>query len=320
MSFFYDRDYNVTGSSQTTFDFKPSYGTVVSFSSELSSYTTVDNYLYTMPKGLNHLQITVQMPFENRKEEEARQIASFFENLHGTGYFSFTDPASIYKPINLFCNNIQNTYTVNDLYTIQAELSSDQASTLLNWNGLYVTGSNVKGYWQTSTSYSKYDVVRHTGDASYPLNTSNLYDSFYYCTGDHTSQSSINGSEITNGKWTQEFSFQPTYSAQVNKETSVLKTELPYSFTKRTDFGLHSNVLKEFKIDFKGINDAEARCILHFLENRQGYRKFQYKIPTIYNQNKYFFAPSWQHTFVYKNVNDISITLVEDPIGTRRIY
>ena len=320
MSFLYDRDYNVTGTVQTTFDFKPSYGTSVNFSADLSSYTTVDNYLYTMPRALNHLQMTVQMPFENRKEAEATRIASFFENLSGTGYFTFTDPASIYKPVNLFCGGIQTNFTVNDLYTIQVELATDQISSLLNWNGMFVTGSGIKGSWATSTAYSKYDVVRHTGNASFPQNTGNLYDCFYYCTGDHTSQSSINGSEITNGKWTQEFFYQPTYSSTIGKETSVLKTELPYSFAKRSDFGLHGNVLKQFEMEFKGITDLEARSILHFLTGRQGYRKFQYKIPNIYNKNKYFFAPEWKHTFVYKNVNDISITLVEDPVGIRRVY
>jgi phage-related protein len=320
MSFLYDRDYNVTGAIQTTFDFKPSYGTSVTFMADMNSYTTVDNYLYTMPKGVNHLQMTVQMPFENRKELEATKIVSFFENLRGTGYFTFTDPASIYKPVDLFCGTIQNNFTVNDLYTIQVELSTDQIAPLLNWNGMFVTGSGIKGNWATSTSYSKYDVVRHTGNASYPKNTANLYDCFYYCTGDHTSQSSINGSEITNGKWTQEFFYQPTYSSTVNKETSVLKTDLPYSFAKRSDFGLHANFLKEFVIEFKGISDLETRSILHFLSSKQGYRKFQYKIPNIYNKNKYFFAPEWKHTFVYKNVNDISVTLIEDPIGVRRTY
>jgi hypothetical protein len=76
-------------------------------------------------------------------------------------------------------------------------------------------------------------------------------------------------------------------------------------------------VLKQFKISFKGISDAEARCILHFLISKQGYRKFQYILPKIYNQNKYFYAPQWEHTFVYKNVNDITVTLVEDPLGVR---
>lgn len=311
MSFFYDRDQNVTGTNiPTTMTFTPSYGMQVSFSSELAEYGTVDNYIYTMPKGVNHLQMQISMPFENRKQEQARQIVGFFESLQGTGAFLYTDPAQIYKPFSGFVNTIDNTYSENDLYNINVAVSTDQSSTLLNWNNLFITGSNIKGDWAQSTAYSKYDVVRHTGS-----NGSNLYDSFYYCTGDHASTSVIG-----DGKWTREFDFQPTYSTQVSKETSVIKTELPYSFTKRTNFGLHANTLKNFKLDFKGVSDAEARCILHFLIGRQGYRKFQYKFPKIYNQNKYFYAPQWQHTFVYKNVNDISISLIEDPLGARRTY
>ena len=310
MSFFYDRDQNVTGTIPSSFTFTPSYGMQVSFSSELAEYGTVDNYIYSMPKGVNHLQMQISMPFENRKEEQARQIVGFFESLQGTGAFLYTDAAQIYKPFSGFVNNIDNSYNENDLYNINVTVSTDQSSTLLNWNNLFITGSNIKGDWAQSTAYSKYDVVRHTGG-----NGSNLYDSFYYCTGDHAGVSVIG-----DGKWTREFDFQPTYSTQVSKETSVIKTELPYSFTKRTNFGLHANTLKNFKLDFKGISDAEARCILHFLIGRQGYRKFQYKFPKIYNQNKYFYAPQWQHTFVYKNVNDISITLIEDPLGARRTY
>jgi len=331
MSFFYDRDQNVTGTNiPTTMTFTPSYGMQVSFSSELAEYGTVDNYIYSMPKGVNHLQMQISMPFENRKQEQARQIVGFFESLHGTGAFLYTDPAQIYKPFSGFVNTIDNTYNENDLYNINVSVSTDQISTLLNWNNSLITGSNIRGDWVSGvggqfTTYSKYDVVRYTGNASFASNTGNLYDSFYYCTGSFTCSSPSSAITTANTipnseKWTREFEFQPTYSTQVSKETSVIKTELPYSFTKRTNFGLHANTLKNFKLDFKGISDAEARCILHFLIGRQGYRKFQYKFPKIYNQNKYFYAPQWQHTFVYKNVNDISITLIEDPLGARRTY
>lgn len=323
MSFFYDRDQNVTGTNiPTTMTFKPSYGTTVSFSSELAAYNTIDNYIYSMPKGLNHLQMEITMPFENRKQEEARQIAGFFESLQGTGYFLYTDPAQIYKPINLFVSSIDNQFVENDIFSLSARLTTDQASSTLAWNNPFLTGSNIKGDWAAGTAYAKYDVVRYTGNVNFPSNTGNLYDSFYYCTGAIASSSSITASNTIpdSAKWTREFDFQPTYSTQVSKETSVIKTEFPYSFTKRTDFGLHSNTLKNFKLEFKGISDVETRCILHFLIGRQGYRKFQYKFPKIYNQNKYFFAPEWQHTFVYKNVNDISVTLVEDPLGIRRVY
>lgn len=320
MSFFYDRGQNVTGTIPATLDYVASYGMQVNFQADLTQYSTVDNYVYMMPKGLNHLQMTATIPYTARKEEDARKIVGFFQALNGTGYFQYTDPAQIYKPINLFVNNIEDTFDVNDLHNVQVSASSDQSSPLLNWNNNFLTGSTLRGDWATSTSYSKYDVVRHTGNATYPLNTSNLYDSFYYCTGDHTSQSSVNGSEIGAGKWTKEFSFDPTYSTQVSVESSVIKTDLPYSYAKRTKFGLHANAIKSFKLDFNGISDAEARCILHFLIGRQGYRKFQYKIPKIYNQEKYFFAPQWSHTLVYKNVNNISISLIEDPLGVRKSY
>jgi phage-related protein len=246
----------------------------VSFAADMALYESVDNYIYTMPKGLNHLQMQISMPFENRKQEEARQIVGFFESLQGTGYFLYTDAAQIYKPVNLFLNSFDNTMIENDIYTLNATLSTDQISNILNWSQPLITGSNIRGNWATATSYQEYDVVRNTGSAP-----TNFYDSYYYCTGDHTS------STINDTKWTREFDFsQPTYSVQVSKETSVLKTDLPYSFAKRTNFGLHANTLKQFKIDYKGVNDREARCILHFLIARQGYRKFQYKFPKIYHQ------------------------------------
>ena len=188
MSFLYDRGQNVTGTIPSTLTYTGSYGMQVNFNAELAQYTTVDNYVYLMPKGLNHLQMTATIPYAARKQEDARKIIGFFESLNGTGYFEYTDPAQIYKPVDLFVNDIQDTFDVNDIHNIQISVSSDQSSSLLNWNNNFLTGSTLKGDWATSTSYSKYDVVRHTGNASYPLNTSNLYDSFYYCTGDHTSQ------------------------------------------------------------------------------------------------------------------------------------
>ena len=269
-NFIYDRDYNVTGTVQTSFNFKPSYGTVVSFTADLTSYTTVDNYIYSMPRGLNHLQAEIQMPFENRTESEATKIASFFENFRGTGYFLYTDPASIYQPVNLFCNDIETNFTVNNIYSLKVNLSTDQAAPLLKWNGMFVTGANLRGNWSPSTNYFKYDIVRYTGSALYPKHASNLYDSYYYCMEDHTSQNDIGSDDLPDNIWSREFFHQPTYSAVLSKKTSVLKTDLPYSFVKKSDFGKNANTLNRFEIQFKGISDRETRSILHFLANRQG--------------------------------------------------
>ena len=330
MSFLYDRGQNVSGTIEPTLDYVASYGMQVNFNADLAQYNTVDNYIYMMPKGLNHLQMTATIPYTARKQEDARKILGFFESLNGTGSFLYTDPALIYKPINVFVDKIENTFDVNDLHNVQVSVSSDQSSSLLNWNNNFLTGATLRGDWVSGaggqfTSYSKYDVVRYTGNAALPSNANNLYDSFYYCTGSFTCSHPSSAIAAVNTmpnseKWTREFSFDPTDSAQLSTEPSVIKTELPYSFTKRTKFGLHSGSIKSFKLDFNGISNEEARCILHFLIARQGYRKFQYKIPKIYKQNKYFFASQWSHTLVYKNVNNISVSLTEDPLGVRRVY
>ncbi len=67
MSFLYDRDQNVTGTIPSSFTFTPSYGMQVSFSSELTEYTTVDNYFYTMPKGEGEPCIGLYIECGNRE-------------------------------------------------------------------------------------------------------------------------------------------------------------------------------------------------------------------------------------------------------------
>ena len=74
MSFFYDRDQNVTGTIPASLGFTASYGATVSFSAELASYTTTDNYMHVMPKGLNHLQMAMNLPFENRGQNRFQSL------------------------------------------------------------------------------------------------------------------------------------------------------------------------------------------------------------------------------------------------------
>jgi hypothetical protein len=54
---------------------------------------------------------------------------------------------------------------------------------------------------------------------------------------------------------------------------------------------------------------------MHFLENKGGYRRFAHEPPSVYNRPKVFYAPSWNHTWVYANSHDIEVSLIEDPLG-----
>jgi hypothetical protein len=55
--------------------------------------------------------------------------------------------------------------------------------------------------------------------------------------------------------------------------------------------------------------------MLHFLENKYGYRRFKNQIATVYNRPKVFYCPQWSHTWKYKNSHDLDVSLIEDPLG-----
>jgi hypothetical protein len=55
--------------------------------------------------------------------------------------------------------------------------------------------------------------------------------------------------------------------------------------------------------------------MLHFLENKGGYRRFKHKISSVYNRPKVFICPEWTHTWVYNNSHNLSVSFKEDPLG-----
>jgi hypothetical protein len=55
--------------------------------------------------------------------------------------------------------------------------------------------------------------------------------------------------------------------------------------------------------------------MLHFLENKAGYRRFRHDIGSVYNRPKVMYCPEWDHTWKYYNSHDLSVTLLEDVLG-----
>ena len=66
---------------------------------------------------------------------------------------------------------------------------------------------------------------------------------------------------------------------------------------------------------FTSITDKQLKAMLHFLENKGGYRNFRHDIPSIYNRPKAMYCPQWSHTWKYKNSHDLEVTLIEDVLG-----
>jgi phage-related protein len=143
----------------------------------------------------------------------------------------------------------------------------------------------------------------------------NKLNNFYYCLYDHNSKNGID-TEPTDPltPWRQDFFFEPDINFQNTVNLSVAKLDLKNSFTQRIKTKKNISALS-LTYKFSNISTKKAKAILHFLENKAGYRRFLLKMDAVYNKPKVFYAPSWNHTWKYQNSHDIEVQLIEDPLG-----
>ena len=164
--------------------------------------------------------------------------------------------------------------------------------------------------WKANKEYKKDDVVFFEGG---PNNSSNKLNNFFYCLKDHVSHVDILPSwDVGYGQWTQEFNWCPDANWQNSVNFDV--TKFGSDFQQREKNRKNSSL---FEIDYKfsAISSQQLKSMLHFLENKGGYRRFIHNIPSLYNRPKVVIAVQWTHTWVSCEAHDLSVRLIEDPLG-----
>jgi phage-related protein len=305
---FYNRDRNISGvvapDLLSSLGLTPVYGSKVDFSTTTFSYETSDSYYNTIPSSLNSLKASYKVRYDVN-ETNAQKLTNFFESKSGYLDFIFNSDNNIYKSVSGFCENYAINHINNNHYEFATEISVDQSPNLLKWSGMSFLNYSFQNF-ALSTSYKKYDIV-YTGVNSNKLNN------FYYCSGDHTS-SALNSPTGTNSMWTQDFFFDPDIGLQNDVKLDVKKVEFKNSYVLRIK--TKKNIAPiNINYKFTDISDKQLKCMLHFLENKAGYRRFRHQIPSVYNRPKVFTCPQWSHTWKYFNANDLEVSLVEDPLG-----
>jgi phage-related protein len=324
---FYNRDRNISGvtapNSLHELNLKPVYGSNVSFSSNLNSYETDDSIYNTIPLSINSLKASFNMKYIVN-EDNARKLTNFFESKLGSTQFSFQPDENIYKSVYAFCDNYAINHLNNNHYEFAVNIVADQAPNILNWRNTSFLNYNYSTlvdsvFWEGNLInwiddgrtwdrgfYKKYDIVY------FPLNANKL-NNFFYCKEDHASSSetSPNGAQ---SKWTQEFFFEPDIGFQ--NETTIYSSKLEFKNSHPLRMKVKNNIAPlSMNYKFSNISDKQLRAMLHFLENKAGYRRFRHQIPSVYNRPKVFTCSEWSHTWNYFNSNDLEVKLVEDPLG-----
>ena len=309
---FYDRTRNISGVTApdelSDLALTPVYGSQAIFEATNHSYNTDDYYYNLIPMSVNSLSASFRIRYDVN-ETNARKLANFFESKSGYKPLEFTpDNSGIYKTVSGFCDNYAINFINNQHFEVATNVSVDHAPTLLNWSGGNFANLPFQDYVTYGQDYKIYDVV-YTGINGNKLNN------FYYCTGDHTS-SSANSPTGASSLWSQDFFFKPDIGTQNDVQIKVDAPDYSNSFKQRILPQGETNIAT-FGMDYtySNITNKQLRGMLHFLENKGGYRRFEHQIPSVYNQPKVYYSPKWTHTWNYYDSNTLSVTLVEDPLG-----
>jgi len=309
MNTFYDRTSNIllaTGDVITGLIYNPVYGSRVSFTSRTNQYETQNGYYNLIPMSINNVDAKFELRFD-LDQSGAQKLTNFIENKKGSILFPFTDASSFYKTVSGVCDNYAINHINNYHYEVATSFEVNQAPMLLNWSGMSFV-NKVAQPWSGAKTYAKYETI-------YSGVSQNKLDNFYYCATGHTSSSSsIDGPTGSSTKWTQAFFFEPDIGLQNDVQIKIIKTEFKNSFVQR---GVTRKNLAPVNLTLKFTNlpTIEAKSIMHFLENKAGYRRFLYNPPSVYNKPKVYYCPSWSHTLKFYDSHDIDVTLIEDPLG-----
>tara|TARA_R100001510_G_C7620470_1_gene181468 strand:- start:58 stop:1008 length:951 start_codon:yes stop_codon:yes gene_type:complete len=307
-SLFYNRDVNISGvtspSELADLSLTPSYGSSVSFSADSNAYVTDNFYFNSIPLSLNSLTAEFNVRYDVN-ETNARKLVNFFENQSGNKQLEFIPDTRTYKTLSGFCNNYAVNFVNNQHLEFGATISVDGAPTLLNWSGGNFANVTFQG-WTPSTNYKKYDVV-------FSGVNQNKLDNFFYCSADHSSTES-NSPTGASSAWSQKFFFEPDVGTSNNVGIKADVLNFNNSFKERSKTNNNISTF-DMSYTFTNISDHQLKSMIHFLERKGGYRRFEHQIPSVYNRPKVYYAPSWSHTWVAFNSNNLTVELVEDPLG-----
>jgi phage-related protein len=306
---FYNRDRNIEGITAPThladLDLTPVYGSQASFTAKNHAYDTDDFYFNMIPLSINSLSATFDLGY-SLSETNAQKLANFFESKSGSLPMEFNvDNSGIYRKVSGVCPSYNVDFVNNQNVRVGGQLACNTAPTLMNWSGQTFTNATGSD-WEGGKAYGKYDIV-YTGVSSNKLNN------FYYCATGHTS-SAANSPTGASTVWSQAFFFEPDVQQNMSVELKSDTLEYKNSFVQR--FNTNTNIAT-FGVEYKftDINDHQLKAMLHFLENKGGYRRFRHQIPALYNRPKVYFCPQWTHTWKYYNSNDLRVSFMEDPLG-----
>lgn len=308
-----------TGQSYWTQDiddlFSLNYGSNASFSAKLSALNFGDGYKTNISRNINSLNASFNLEYDGLTDKQAKALIAFFENTPEAPVKSLYEG---YRGVNI---NLFSPYKQNaELYFLDINHStpynninkvSIAAESLfesnLNYKGMFVEldEKNIRTYSNTLSNFTYNDVVY------FESSDFNKRGYYFYTGTDTTSRiSPTNNPTGANSYFTKDFYFKTDIDYNITEKIRVITNELNGSTKQYVKDGINYNVL-EFDLAFTKRSNKEALAILKFLDDKAGFKTFNYTLPQPYNKTITVYCPEWNHTYNFYNNNNISVKFIE---------
>jgi phage-related protein len=302
--------------------FTLSYGSSANFSAKLSRLDFGDGYKTNVVSTLNSLESKFSLAYDGLTDKQSKALIAFFENTpeakNKSLYEGFEGVRmNIFTPYKndaeLYFLNINHDSSYKDLNKITIEATSLYES-ILDYKGMFVVLNEnaIKTYTNELSTFEYNDVFYYNSD---DLN----YKGYYFYTGENISLQTTGPSgpfapEFSptgeNSYFTKEFYFKPDIDYNINENIRLRTTEYKNSTKQFSKDGINPNML-EFDLKFSKRSTKEARAILKFLDDKAGYKIFNYTLPQPYNKQIEVYSPEWSHSYDYFDNHTINVKFIQ---------
>ena len=307
---------NLTGSLFLTKNidnlFNKTYGCSANFSTKAIRAEYGDGYFLNVIPNVNNLITSFSFNyegltdkqanslvgyFENSFEKESLSITDSYENVSMRLFYPYKDNAKIYFE-NLDFKSIDSN--INNII-IKSQTINDSS---LDYKGYLINDSSLlRPFVSATKQYSKHDIVYN--------DNFDVAGGYYWYTGDNSKVLSLSeGPGGINSLFSKKFYFKPDLDFDIQLNPRFLKNEYEMTSTVYEQDGINKNVL-DLSLSFTNRSDKETLAILKFLDDRCGFKLFEFTLPPPYNKQLRFYCPEWSHTYKFKDNHDVNVKFLE---------
>ena len=264
---------------ESPFHYVPSYGSSINveFSNNILNFG--DGYVDTNPKLMNNCIITANLDFEHRTNAESKNIANYIRATGAHGYFPYQITAR---------SELGSANSHQSIYSIPPYFVHEFRCEGLTFSREYEDDNSVSMIL-INNNFSEFSIHSLIDIPSLPASAR---------------------ADIAAARKAENFTEKPTQAigGKISQRSSSFGAA-----TSRIHYGKDgiNDEANMYDLRFEGIDNSKLLKLIAFILDKAGSKKFKFTLPKPFLETKTFICQGFNHTYVFKDVHDLTCALIE---------